>query len=330
MDKGPSASTRNPAAATTAARPEVSSTLRHLSLASSSPLGSSEPPHDAPTAILSAFAGTGKASAAAAAGGTDALGNTAAHWAALAGQHQSLEGLEREAANAANHLGSTPLHAAAHAGQLKAIEALLKVGALATAVDAAGQTPLHCAVRSGSRVVAAALLRAGAPVHHCSGNGETPLILALNGGAGADVVEELLAAGANRHARILFAAQHGQSLVIEEELAASTIPSHTNRSRSTPQASQQEPPADSAGEAGPAATPDSEPGSGARPGGTKPVPNPTSSTARPEGGPIVELTDQDGWTPLLKAARHGHQACIEVLLRAGAAVDKALEVSACS
>ncbi|KAG2485103.1 hypothetical protein HYH03_016094, partial [Edaphochlamys debaryana] len=123
-------------------------------------------------------------------------------------------------------------------------------------------TELHAAVAAGDMErLGRALEKGDIDLELLDPSGATALVLAVNARA-IPAVEALLAAGAQRHYRLHWAAQHGRAKLVSELL-----------------------------------------GFGAPP----------------------DLEDEFGVTPLEKAAMGGHTGTVEVLLRAGAAVDRAVE-----
>jgi len=100
-----------------------------------------------------------------------------------------------EDAGAAQADGMTPLHWAAERGEIAIADALIRAGAIPTAVTRLGQyTPLHLAARAGSGPVVRALLKAGAKPTVETESGSTALHLAAAAGS-VDAVNALLDAG---------------------------------------------------------------------------------------------------------------------------------------
>ncbi len=101
------------------------------------------------------------------------------------------------AVDARNPVGETALMIAALKGDLAVCEALLARGA---PVDHPGWTPLHYAASGSSLPALRLLLAHGARVDARAPNGRTPLMMAVLH-ASEEVVDTLLAAGADRAAR---------------------------------------------------------------------------------------------------------------------------------
>ncbi|MDD2671058.1 MAG: ankyrin repeat domain-containing protein [Syntrophales bacterium] len=122
----------------------------------------------------------------------------------------------RAAVNAANDLGETALMAAALRGHARAVEALLGGGARTEMIDEMGNTALILASTGvlyeggGSAETVGVLLEHGADVNRSNDEGVTPLIGAAARG-NIEVVRVLLAAGADREARIFFGRDRGET-----------------------------------------------------------------------------------------------------------------------
>jgi ankyrin repeat protein len=150
--------------------------------------------------MLAAHVGAARVTARLLAAGADQLlrsrsGFSAVHFAARAGHTDVLDlllasysGALLEAA--AGDAGRTPLHLAAAGGHVAAVRSLLRVGANATARDAAGRTPLLCAAaaesdlenRAAFREIAEMLVAARASIDARGPNGDSALhVLALRG-----------------------------------------------------------------------------------------------------------------------------------------------------
>lgn len=97
--------------------------------------------------------------------------------------------------NAAEPDGTTALHWAARAGDLETVRLLLRAGANPKASNRYGMTALQVAATNGDAVVVAALLEAGADANATLPEGETALMTAARTGK-ADAVRVLLAHGA--------------------------------------------------------------------------------------------------------------------------------------
>lgn len=98
--------------------------------------------------------------------------------------------------------GRQPLHEAARHGRAAVAEILLEARALPDAADGRGERPLCAAAEKGHLEVVQTLLghRASASAAADQGEGRTPLHMAAHRGA-VRIVEALLAAGADGHAR---------------------------------------------------------------------------------------------------------------------------------
>jgi ankyrin repeat protein len=130
-------------------------------------------------------------------------GATALHWAA---HHENAEALElllraRADVNRANELGVTPLWIAAGNSSRPTIARLLEAGANPNLAPATGGTPLMLASRGGDAESVKLLLRHGADVNVKEAvNGQTALMWAV-AHKHPQVVDALIAAGADIHAR---------------------------------------------------------------------------------------------------------------------------------
>lgn len=109
-------------------------------------------------------------------------------------------------ANAADSLGTTPLMWAARYGNAVVVERLLRVGADAAAENAFGVTPMSEAALIGSEPVIRALLAAGVDPDSPSPEGETALMLVVRTGH-IEAAEVLIDAGADVNARERWAGQ---------------------------------------------------------------------------------------------------------------------------
>lgn len=112
-----------------------------------------------------------------------------------------------------NGLGSdgTPaLHWLVRVDDQELVTLLLNAGADINAVNRYGQAPLHIALQEHHTALVQRLLEAGAKVEQPDASGETPLLLATRLGA-ADMVEVLLAHGAQVDARDL---RYGQTALM--------------------------------------------------------------------------------------------------------------------
>mmetsp|Transcript_10038 Transcript_10038/g.22886 ORF Transcript_10038/g.22886 Transcript_10038/m.22886 type:complete len:631 (-) Transcript_10038:13-1905(-) len=103
---------------------------------------------------------------------------TAMHYASLYGHREVMSILVDAGANpsATNRWGATPLHFAAFAGQLESMEMLLQgFRCSVNAVDLVGSSPLHFAALAGRLAPVRLLVEAGADVFLKDEDGDTPL-----------------------------------------------------------------------------------------------------------------------------------------------------------
>ena len=252
-------------------------------------------------------------------------GTTALHEAAESGDLARTRALIAAGADleATTRLGAyTPLHLAAAAGQGETVRALLDAGADPNATTATGDVmALHFAAAAGSVEAVRALLDAGASVDaRESQSGQTPLIFAVAKNR-TEAVRALLDAGADVEAATF--------VVAVPDLQSSSSASSRVRSQVL----------DSLAEA-----------AGLDPVVFRPTPaqlelavrraNEVEPAARRAPTEIEEESDPDvgdgggsgygalvghqgGLTPLLHAAREGHAEAVELLLGAGADIDRA-------
>jgi ankyrin repeat protein len=130
-------------------------------------------------------------------------GTTALHWAVHWDDQELADLLIRSGAalNASNDLGVTPLWLACENGSPTMIERLLKAGANANLTLSSGETPLMMAARSGNVRGVKLLLSRGAQANAIDqAQGQTALMWAT-AERHSDVVQALLEAGADVHAR---------------------------------------------------------------------------------------------------------------------------------
>jgi ankyrin repeat protein len=130
-------------------------------------------------------------------------GATALQWAAYNENQEAIDLLLRAhaAVNAANDLGVTPLWVAASNASAAIVARLLQAGANPNLGPATGGTPLMLVSRSGDAASATLLLKYGADVNAKEdANGQTALMWAVSGHR-TEVVDVLLEAGADVHAR---------------------------------------------------------------------------------------------------------------------------------
>ena len=172
-------------------------------------------------------------------------GMTALHWAAYHDDVEIVDLLLRAGADAkaANRYGVTPLSLACTNANGPMVELLLTAGADPNAPLPGGETPLMTAARTGSLASVKALLARGAVVDtKDERRGQTALTWAAAEGH-ADVVRELVAAGADFRARLssgltplLLAVREGHAAVVRTLLEAGanvndTIPIEPGRRR---------------------------------------------------------------------------------------------------
>ena len=133
----------------------------------------------------------------------DRDGSTPLHWAVRSDDLVTVQRLLKSGANpnAANRYGVTPVFLAAGTGSAAVVEALLKAGGDAKAVMPGGQTLLMTAARAGNPSVVRMLLDRGAdPNARETTNDETALMLAAAENH-PDAAKELIAHGAEVDAR---------------------------------------------------------------------------------------------------------------------------------
>jgi ankyrin repeat protein len=131
------------------------------------------------------------------------------------------------AVNAVNEKGATALHVALAAGHVGVAELLLGSGADPSIRDADGSLPLHWATERGlAGLITHLLQQAPALLNSTDSKGFTPLLLASHKGS-AEVVQQLLAAGADPGVVTLsgatalhLAATFGHHLIMQQLLAA--------------------------------------------------------------------------------------------------------------
>ncbi|KAJ5690028.1 hypothetical protein N7462_004420 [Penicillium macrosclerotiorum] len=130
-------------------------------------------------------------------------GTTPLHLAAFSGNVEVIKFLLEKGADihAQRKDSGTPLHQAAREGCLDAAAFLLENGAKVDARDGSGQTPLHSVVWSGIvkpiQKIVQLLLDKGADIEAVDGKAMTPLQKAVAFGYSEEVIDCLLANGAN-------------------------------------------------------------------------------------------------------------------------------------
>lgn len=199
--------------------------------------------------------------------------------------------------------GETALHWAVQYQDTETIRALLNAGARADLANRLGVRPLHLAAALGQTDIAAMLIAAGADPDGRDGAGETALMIAARQGDAA-VARLMLDEGASADARdpeyaqtsLMLAARGGHVEIARMLLAAGADVDAATRIGEVPAWRR---PEDNAGSRG----------DGIVRGGWPP---------RGERAP-----QKGGMTPLLYAARQGHQEMIALLLDAGADIEKA-------
>lgn len=112
--------------------------------------------------------------------------------------------------NAAGNDGTTALHWAARQNDVELVTALLAAGADATTPNRYGVTPLYLAAQNGSAKIIELLLDAGADANEVGNEGETVLMTVARTGS-VDAAELLLARGAEVDAREQW---HGQTALM--------------------------------------------------------------------------------------------------------------------
>ena len=169
-------------------------------------------------------------------------GTTALHWAAFNDDLDLVNRLLAAGANprAVSRYGVTPLSLACTNGNATIVEQLLDAGADANASLPGGETMLMTAARTGRIGAVRALLVRGAHVHAKeSRRGQTALIWAAAEGH-ADVVEELIKAGADFRTPLdsgftplLFAVRQGRSDAVKALLKAGADVNETSQVRAS-------------------------------------------------------------------------------------------------
>ncbi len=256
--------------------------------------------------------------------------------AAMRGDHGSVRALLRGGAdvNAAQGDGMTALHWAAERGDVEMARMLVHAGAGMEAVTRMAEyTALHLACRAGHGAVARALLEAGAdPAAPTASGGATSLHLAAAAGS-AEAVVALIEHGADVDAReeragqtpLIFAAAQNRVEAIRALIAGGADPSISTRvvdmveleeslRGGADDAVRRQIAAQlAARDAGKEEEREGEDGDPE----DKPAEAPKPMSMGEQVGHV------GGMTALLHAARQGHDEAVEVLLEAGADVDRA-------
>ena len=127
-------------------------------------------------------------------------GMTGLHWSAVSGNAEMAEALIGAGAKleATTRIGDhTPLHVATKAGRANVVKALVTAGANVNARTSTGATPLHFAAASGNAESVLLLVENGAEVNPREPQwGQTPLMFAAAAGR-TEVIEVLLEHGAD-------------------------------------------------------------------------------------------------------------------------------------
>jgi uncharacterized protein len=130
-------------------------------------------------------------------------GTTALHWAAHYGQDEVVRALldAGAAANVVSPFGATPIAEAALVGSVPILEMLLEAGVDANTANHEGQTPLMIIARSGNVAAAKLLLEHGAAVDAIERWGGQNALMWAAANAEPEMVELLLAHGADPNVR---------------------------------------------------------------------------------------------------------------------------------
>lgn len=192
--------------------------------------------------------------------------------------------------------GMTPLMSAAMAGKADAVKALLDAKAKTDARTDDGRTPLFFAAAWGGPACVQALIDAGARVDARAEGGWTPLMLAAARGDAAtlkaliDAGADVTAANKYRQTPLMFAAISGDEAKLNVLLGVSAAVVRA---------------VDKDGNTALSKAAESEVGPGVL-------------SALLAAGAEADAKDNDGVTPLMKAALRGDAAQVKVLLAAGA------------
>jgi len=249
--------------------------------------------------------------------------------AEMNGDRAAVQALLKQKAdvNGAQGDGSTALHWAAFRDDLEAAQALLKAGADVSPKTRLGDmTPLFMAAKSGNPDMIELLLNAGAGANSTSSTGTSPLMLAAASGNPA-AVKVLLDHGANPNAKdihqgqtpLMFAAGYGRPEAIKilaergaDLNALSLVPTRLQPARGDPpEGNQQQNGQDNNRGGGGGAR-------GAARGGNQQQNGQNNNRGARGGNTPLAL---GGLTPLQFAARDGHRAAVEALVKAGADVN---------
>ena len=221
---------------------------------------------------------------------------------------------------------------------LVAISAVFLVGCdAARSLTEESTTLLHYAADEGDTELVAALLSAGAELEAQDGAGLTPIAVAAEAGRG-EVVLDLLEAGADHRVEISgsrsllhWAAERGLVNVIEPLLAADRayLAAYAETAAASPDDAASPGAAGEAAEAGEAdagdATEESDEAERTDDGRTEAADD-GAADAEPigvvEGRPLLESIDEDGYTPVDRAAQYEQRDAVLFLVNAGAPVNR--------
>ncbi len=269
-------------------------------------------------------------------------GMTALHWAAMAGDAETVTMLVAAGARleAVTRNGSyAPLHLAARSGSVAAVKVLLDAGAnVKAATSSGGTTPLHFAASLGDKAIVAALLDKGAPVDAKeTAFGQTPIMWAAAYDRTA-AVELLAARGAN-----LKLTSKVEDVPAREKLDRAALTLRTRKVAAVKAAEAPPAPAGRGAGTAPVTAEDSAQakkaaaapiaatgprgggaGGGGRGGrGGSPSDSSGGMAIGTRGASYGDLVgNKGGLTPLLFAVREGNMKTAEVLLNAGADVNQ--------
>ena len=247
-------------------------------------------------------------------------GFTALHWVATTGVGPIAQMLLTAGARvdlATRNGAYTPLHVASRSGHHAVIEMLLRAGADPNRRTANGSTALHLAALSDAPAAISALVDGGAEVDaREAAAGQTPLIFAASGNH-LRALRALLAMGADFEATTQVVDIVARASADAEDRAERNERMQATREQADSADVEQEDSVAAAEEedegqedGGDARQGEQSEGSGA------------SASVRPLAFEDLVLL-KGGMTPLLHAARQGHELVVEALLDAGAEIDRA-------